>query len=328
GEEADQDRGRSALRAGDAHSRSSIDDLRRAGHVIAARWATLTRSAARRFVVTGDRAGLGRERIRWSRTDCLTLALLAAVVLGSLSFLVHPWYAPIPDASVYLSTARALLAGDGYSYLGEPFVVRPPGFSLLLAPVIAARGLDFAALNAFVALWGAAAVLLLFAHLRPRVGALLAAATALAVFLNPGFRAFSCQILSDVPGFALLLVCLLLEEWAWRRESAARDAVLGVAIGLACYVRAATLLLGPAVALSRIWRGSDRGWRALVPRVAVPAACATAVLLPWVWRDAAVAPRGAVEQTRLHSYVTAMWHEDAADPDSPRLGAREIAARV
>src|SRR5262245_10650790 len=98
-----------------------------------------------------------------SRADRSSLLLLASALGASLPFLVHPWYAPSGDASLYIATSQALLAGEGYSYLGEPFVVRPPGFSLLLAPVLATRGLDFHALNLLVALCGLIAALLLFA---------------------------------------------------------------------------------------------------------------------------------------------------------------------
>lgn len=269
-----------------------------------------------------------------SRVDRCTGLLLAAGLLASLPFLVHPWYAPRGDASLYIATAQALLAGEGYSYLGEPFVVRPPGFSLLLTPVLALRGLDFRALNLAVALCGLVATLLLFAFARPRLGAPLAALVALVLWLNPGFRLLSNEVLSDVPGLAALLACLLLERAVARRPGAAGQLLLGVAIGAAAYLRTALLLLLPAIAAARLaqeWRApASRAGRAraLVIGVALPALGAALVLLPWALRDAAVRPADAVDQTRLHSYGTAMWHEDPADPGSRRLGALEIAQRV
>ena len=68
---------------------------------------------------------------------------LAFLLVASLFWLVHPWYEATDetnDASIYLLTAKALAAGEGYSYLGAPFTIRPPGFSALIAPWIAARG--------------------------------------------------------------------------------------------------------------------------------------------------------------------------------------------
>jgi 4-amino-4-deoxy-L-arabinose transferase-like glycosyltransferase len=268
------------------------------------------------------------------RTVRLALALLAALLLASLPFLVHPWYVPSGDASLYVATAKALAAGEGYRYLGEPFVVRPPGFSALLAPVIAARGVDFQALNLLVASSGVAAALCLFALARERLGAGLAALVAAALWLNPGFRALSNELLSDVPGLAALLGCLLLERFASRRPGAAREVLLGVAIGAAAYLRAALLLLAPAVALARLARrprpaGDLGGWlRHLALGCALPVACAGLVVLPWWLRSAALEPRAAVDQTRLHSYGVAMWREDPADPESPRRSLAELAERA
>jgi hypothetical protein len=261
------------------------------------------------------------------------IALLAAVLLATLPFLVHPWYAPSGDASLYLATARSLLAGEGYSYLGEPFAVRPPGFSVLLVPVLAARGLDFHALNLTVALFGLVAALCLFAWARPRLGGPLAALATAALWLNPGFRRLSNEILSDVPGLAALLGCLLIERFASRRPSAGREALLGVAIGLAGYLRTSLLLLLPAIVLARLADARSRAapgrWRRdLALRGLLPVACAAALLLPWSLRDAAVRPEGAVDQTRLHSYGTAMWRADPADPESRRLGVGEVVRRI
>src|SRR6185503_1179648 len=144
---------------------------------------------------------------------------------------VHPWYEANPetnDASVYLLCARSMLAGDGYAYLGQPFVLRPPGFSALLVPVLASRGLDFHALNLFVASFGVLAVACVFAYHRRRLGVGLALATALSLWLNPSFELACNRVLSDLPGTALLLVGLLLARWADRRASAGRDVLVGV----------------------------------------------------------------------------------------------------
>jgi 4-amino-4-deoxy-L-arabinose transferase-like glycosyltransferase len=261
-------------------------------------------------------------------------ALLAAALLASLPLLVHPWYVPSGDASLYIATAKALADGEGYSYLGEPFAVRPPGFSALLAPVIALRGVEFRSLNLLVALSGLAAALCLFALARQRLGGPLAALVAAALWLNPGFRALSNEILSDVPGLAALLACLLLERSAARRPGIAREILLGVAIGAAAYLRSALLLLLPAIALARLAAGlgparaEPGGLRRLTLRCALPALAASLVLVPWSLRDAALLPETAVDQTRLHSYGVAMWREDWADPGSSRVGLARVAERV
>ena len=93
------------------------------------------------------------------------LVILIAGTLASLPYRVHPYFDATVDASTYIVTARNLLAGEGYTYLGEPFILRPPGFSFLLLPVLALAGTDFFVLNFCVSLCGALAVVLLAAVL-------------------------------------------------------------------------------------------------------------------------------------------------------------------
>ena len=191
----------------------------------------------------------------WSRHECLSFAAFAVALGTGLFFLTHPWYDPAPDVFTYIATARSLAAGDGYQYLGAPFGIRPPGFSLLIAPWVV-DGVDFAGLNLLVGLFGVASVLALAALLRDRIGLRLALLVAACLWLNPGFRILSSQVMSDVPGTALIFGCLLLERLARRRGGIAFYAILGVAIGAAAYVRSLAVLLIPAAMLAlalRAW---------------------------------------------------------------------------
>lgn len=278
--------------------------------------------------------GAEREARPWSPADRISLLLLGAGLLASLPLLVHPWYVPSGEASLYIATARSIAAGEGYSYLGQPFTVRAvPGFSALLAPVIALRGIDFHAMNLLVAGFGAAATLWLYVLARPRLGWLLASLAALALWFNPGMQQLCTQVLSDVPGTALLLLALCVERWARARPSRGRELVLTLAIAAASAVRQINLLLLPAIALSRVWSYAARGkrlpWSSFVAQRIVPFAAGVLLLLaPWYVHNASLQPEGAVDQTRLHSYATAMWRADPGDPDSRALGAGEILSRV
>jgi arylsulfatase len=256
------------------------------------------------------------------------------LVLGTLPFLAHPWYDPTNDGSIYLAVARSVAAGDGPAYLDVPFVIRPPGFPLLIAPFAGPAEIDFASINRLVAAFGAAAVLLLFVFLRERVGWLPSLAASLAVWLNPGFRRLSNQVMSDVPGLALLLACLLIDRWASRRPAWWREVLLALAIGASAYVRSPLILLVPAIVASRAWshfvlpRGSRARPAALAARVGTLAAVACLAVLPWSLHARANAPQPPVDQTRNHSLATAMWHTDPGDPGSPRYGPGEILLRA
>jgi 4-amino-4-deoxy-L-arabinose transferase-like glycosyltransferase len=268
------------------------------------------------------------------RGEGIALALFGVFLVASLFAWVHPWYEQLPDASLYITTARALAAGEGYTYLGVPFHARPPGFSALLAPVIAAAGTDFRILNLFVAAWGLVAVLLLYRLERERLGWPLALLVAGALWLNPGFRRLSCQVMSDVPALALLLACLLVERWASRADAPRRELVLGLAVGLAAYVRSSLILLVPAILAARVavrWSGErprERARSFILRRAALFPLVAVLVLLPWSIRDAVRAPPPPADQTYLYAHFTGVLHKDPGDPASRRLSVGEIFSRA
>lgn len=272
----------------------------------------------------------------WSRAEKLALALFALALAASLAWLVHGWYDPMNDAAMYLLTARSLAAGEGYTMLGQPFLVRPPGFSLLIAPVVAAFGTDFHALHLLVAGFGALACALSFAFQRARVGWALALLAALAVWLAPAYQRFCNQVMSDAPGAALLFACLLLERWSARRPSSRRELLVGAAIGLASLVRSMVALLVPALLAARlVERWTERGdgprepFRAFaLRRLALPAVGALAAVAPWLARNATVELPTPVDQTYLYSYSAGMWHADPGDPHSRLLTAGELLERV
>ncbi len=257
-------------------------------------------------------------------------------MLATLPSFVHGWYDPTNDGAMYVLTTRSVLAGEGYSMLGIPFRIRPPGFTYLLAPLVAWRGTDFHAIHLFVSAWGIAGCLLLFHWAQARIGWLLAAAVAALVWCNPGYQLLCNQPMSDVPGTALLLASLLLERWADRRPSWKRDAAFGALVSLGAYVRSINVLFVPAVLGMRLVRrlvgprgeGEPRSWRSLGAGALAMLLATLAVQLPWSVRNAAVAPEPPADQTLLYSYGTAFWHADMGDPASPRLTWSDVFDRM
>src|SRR5262245_46979647 len=163
----------------------------------------------------------------WART--LAWLGLSVVVGASLFWSVHPWYDPTNDGSMYIATARSLAAGEGYRYLGIPFVIRPPGFSFLIAPILWLRGTDFHALNLTVSLFGALGVVAFHFVLRERLGLVLATLVPFVLWFNPGQQRLCNQVMSDVPGWTVLLGCVLLAARLRARPSLARAFALGLA---------------------------------------------------------------------------------------------------
>jgi hypothetical protein len=234
---------------------------------------------------------------------------------------------------MYIATARALVTGEGYSFLGIPFVIRPPGFSLLIAPVLALRGTDFLALNLLVSVLGALGVLAFHFLLRARLGLVLATLLPLVLWFNPGYQRLCNQVMSDVPGWTALLGCLLLAARVRRRPTFLSALGLGVVLGLASLLRSGNLLLLPALGLAELLRAlpgaTERvDWRAALRHGAALGLGALIVLAPWGLRNRAVAAPPPAEQTLLHSYSSGMWHTDMGDPRSPRVPLGEVLARV
>jgi hypothetical protein len=264
----------------------------------------------------------------WTRTAAwVGVALVLAL---SLPFSVHSWYDPTNDGSMYIATARSLAAGEGYAFLGEPFRIRPPGFSLLIAPILAWRGTDFHALNLTVSLWGALGVLAFHFLLRERLGLVASSLVPLVLWFDPGYQRLCNQVMSDVPGWTLLVGCLLLATRLERRPSAARALVLGVAIGLATYVRSGNLLLVPALVAAELLRRPrtpGEPWVGRARRAGALVLGAVLVLGPWALRNQAVASPPPADQTLLYSYSTGMWHQDMGDPTSPRVPLADVLAR-
>jgi xanthosine utilization system XapX-like protein len=288
--------------------------------------------------VAVPRSLASRSSLAWSRTEKLVLALFVVAALASLAYLVHPWYDATNDGSMYIACARSIVAGEGYSYLGEPFRIRPPGLSYLIAPLIAWLGTDFYALNLYISLFGIAGTVLLHLFLRDRIGWVLALLVSVAVWLNPGYQRSCTQVMSEMPGMALMLLALLLERWASEargtRATLGRETLLGVVIAAGCYVRSVNVLLLPALLLGRLGRrGARRDPELSWPRFAflrlVPfAAVAMLLLLPWSIRNARAAPTSPTDQTHIYSYATGMFNVDPGDPRSPRRGIGDILGRV
>lgn len=260
---------------------------------------------------------------------------LVLVCLATLPFLVHGWFEAndeTNDAAMYVACARSILAGEGYSYLEAPFTIRPPGTSWLAAAVMLWRGEDWLALNVVTSLFGVLGVALLHLHAATRLSRWLAWLLCLSVWLSSPYQELCHQVMSDIPGAALVLACLALERWAAPRASIWPSLVVGAAIGASTYMRSIAILVVPAIACARgfaHWRAGGGAWlRFALLRLLPLVAAAWLVKLPWDLHVAANPPATPVEQNFLHSYSTAMWHVDGGDPASPRRSSEEILARI
>lgn len=266
---------------------------------------------------------------RLGRWDVVALAALAAYAAACLTVWLEPGWRPEWDSALYALTARSMASGEGYAYLDQPFFLRPPGFSWLLAQLLDADATFVAArANALVQASAAAAAIAAFLALRPRHGAPLALAASLGAALSPLWVRSFDLVLSDLPFTALLFAAFALLAAA-RRRSGRRAHALALAAGLtlaaAGWLRTAALLAAPAALLP----GEARGRLAL--RTGVLAGLVAVLgVAPWLAtaRDRAASAEPPSEQLLLHDYGTALFHVDPGDPSSPRVDAAGWAERV
>jgi 4-amino-4-deoxy-L-arabinose transferase-like glycosyltransferase len=249
-----------------------------------------------------------------SRVPALWIVLAGAFVLRlAAAVLVQHWVGGHPgrlcliegDAESYWALARHIARGEDYAVFEPPrYVLRMPGFPLLLAAGIKLFGEQMLAIRVLLAAVGTAACGLVYwlaLELFDRATALRAC---LFASVLPSFIVFSVLLLSETPFAAMLLVSLIalaklvkLETGGWANSRqpvdglAARDSrraiglsvVAGVLIGLATLVRPTWLLAGPGFVFFYLLIARNRSRAAIHSGLLLAALAVT--LLPWTIRN-------------------------------------------
>jgi hypothetical protein len=267
---------------------------------------------------------------RHGRAGTVVLALLVGILLLSLPWSRQPCWDMAADGARYVQLARSLARGEGYTFNGEPYTLRPPGFSAMLLPVIWSHGLDFQALSLTMSLLGALSTVALFLLVRSWIGDFPALGLSLLFWTNPKVQWLCNSVQSDVPATGLALLALLLIGRAERRPSLPRDLAAAVAILAAVYVRINNAVLLPAWALGRALGGGREtkdagGW---ARRMLLPAAVVLVGWMPWAAWVSQAGGEGPRTWQPVPSYATAYLRSDPYDPESPALRATELTSRL
>jgi 4-amino-4-deoxy-L-arabinose transferase-like glycosyltransferase len=219
------------------------------------------------------------------------LALGAVALLG---FAVRAWSAthpvvdPGPDAEAYASLARALFEHHSYGAPGQTSTSDwSPGAPLLFGAVYwLTGGVNPEAARIVVALLGAVMVVFTFLIGRRVAGRWAGLVAALLVATYPTYIENNGQLLSEPLAAFLLTGALLAMLWAAERERVWAWIVPGVTLGLLILTRPeyqAISVVFAALVAWHLWRVADR--RRAVASVAVLAACAAVVVVPWIARN-------------------------------------------
>lgn len=230
--------------------------------------------------------------------------LLAILAVGALLrvawclWAARPPSAELHDPNFYLLYGEQLANGNGYRLPdGSPTAYYPPGYPFSLAPFFwllehtplpdTAEVATVAVLNV---VWQLLTIVLVFEigrRLTGRAAAGLVAAGLLALWPNLVFH--TAVALTESLFLLLLVVALLLAvaaPWAERRWEPWRLATAGAVLGAATLVRPVTVPVFPLLLLVLLL--ARFGWRRAFGHTAVVCACAAAVLLPWLVRNAVV----------------------------------------
>jgi hypothetical protein len=203
------------------------------------------------------------------------------------------------DDAYYMVLAKSLAGGHGYALISAPTPILPsfpPGFALLLAPIVAAApdyadSLVWLKTLSIAAMIGTGLLTFRYLHGYRDVGAGRAAVIAVLTTLTPGFvfLATSTVMSECVFTFALMGSAVALERAARAQDpSQSRRAVVVAAMvtTAAWLIRSSGLALVGAGAVFLVWK---RGWRAAMGFVAV---CAIAYA-PWAAHSATHRPTDA-----------------------------------
>jgi dolichyl-phosphate-mannose-protein mannosyltransferase len=233
--------------------------------------------------------------------------VLCAVLVGTLFVLTiregQDWG---DDFSMYIHHAENIAQGIPYGETGyiynphNPAVgpkIYPPGFPLLLAPVVKLFGRNLWFMKLEVVLFFVGSLWLVFALFRSVLPPGYLHALVLVVGLNPFFWDFKDHILSDLPFLFFVLLSLYLFMQADERNgSSRRRATYAALAGLTAYVSYATRVLGLVLLPSFLVHDLIRHKRVTVMAwmtCAVFVALAAAQYMLWV-RDSSYADQFAV----------------------------------
>lgn len=228
----------------------------------------------------------------------LTCALLLRVgaACGLQYLLDHRWHRPFlieGDADGYWRLAQAIANGDDYAVYTPPrYVLRMPGFPLLLAVSISLFGPSLLAARLYLALLGTVACWLVYLLGKQlsgeRTGIIACGLSA----ISPVYIVFGVEILSETAFAATLVLGLIAGERLFRLLDESRgfsgrmigqSLLTGGAIAAGVYMRPSWILAAPIAAVLLTALSARRGPAAGAGMLIV--AGMVACLLPWGMRN-------------------------------------------
>jgi 4-amino-4-deoxy-L-arabinose transferase-like glycosyltransferase len=263
-----------------------------------------------------DRAGMmppragtrhQRRRFAWALVAIFFLAAVPRLLVVESGIIFFA-----PDTLTYVTPARNLIAGRGYTdEKGKPYSFRPPTYPLFLAAVFALAGDSIRAVQVAQAFLSAAGIAALAYWLARRHGPRTGMAAGIALAVDPILIPVPAFVLTEALGTLLVTgtVVALQEGLATRRT---RYLLLAGALGGAAALNTPiTLLLLPWLLVTAWLLRSPRRpeWRACALTLLMVAAC----IGVWTARNAMV--RGEAIVVRDNGFGALVWAMTVYDFD-------------
>ena len=262
---------------------------------------------------------------RWAREPGAWVVAAASALYACV---VVPHWQPTWDSATYITLAKSLVSGDGYTYMGYDHTKYPPGFPLMLAPIVGVFGNSFLVMRCLVASCAVASIGVRYVLQRRAAGPWIAASAAAMTAASYALLFEATRILSDVPYMLVSLVALLAIE-RLRAEGSRRLLVVATCLCVAAYlVRIVGFALALAAALSLLCDAPRRPLRRSARDAGILLGCAGLVVAAWMGRNALARHQLPPTLREALSYERELVTSNASDPHSPAVGVQALRARL
>ncbi len=262
---------------------------------------------------------------QWVREPGLWVVAAAAALYACI---VVPHWQPTWDSATYITLAKSLVAGDGYTYMGYDHTKYPPGFALMLAPIVAVFGDSFLAMRWLEAGCAVASVAVAYALLRRAAGVWIAASAALMTAASYALLFEATRILSDVPYMLVSLVTLYAIE-SLRAARSRRLLVAATCLCIAAYlVRIVGVALALAAVMSLLADPPRRPARASARQAVILLGCVGLVVAAWMGRNAIARHELPPTLREALSYERELVVVNPSDPHSGTVGVGAFRNRI
>lgn len=255
--------------------------------------------------------------------------VLASYALICLLLFVDSEWHPQWDSGIYLLTARNLANGQGYTYLGQPFFLRPPGFSYFLSWIVNPEGdFDFYKLNLIVMFLAMGALAIVYILMKRFLSKMQSLGITLLLGTSPLFVSQFNNIMSEFLFLILFLggVCLILPTGKGSSNPVWRGLLGAVLISVSLYIRTVGIVFLPGL----IAMSFHNQTRAEKVKGLVQVSLILLLLVPWIRFSSHASEQAAKPTTQLmiFSYATSLFHVDSGDPASPYIKLGDWTKRI